>query len=79
MKPDNIQYGRYQHYKTDKIYEVIGSGRHSETYEEMIIYRALYHCDKFGDNQVWVRPREMFLEKVTYNGNVIPRFRYIED
>lgn len=79
MKPDHIPYGKYQHYKTEKIYEVIGIARHSETYEEMIIYKALYHCEKFGNNQIWVRPIDMFFEKVNYKGNVIPRFSYLGD
>ena len=60
---DNIQHGKYQHYKTGKLYEVIGVARHSETHQEMIIYKALYHCDKFGNNQVWVRPKKCFLKK----------------
>jgi hypothetical protein len=70
---------KYQHYKTEKLYQVIGIALHSETYEEMVIYKALYHCDKFGENQLWARPKKMFLEQLTYQGHVVPRFSYVED
>jgi hypothetical protein len=79
MKINDIQYGRYQHYRTEKLYEVIGVARHSETEEEMVIYKSLYQCDKFGTNQVWVRPKKMFLEQVVYNGCSVPRFKWIDD
>ena len=67
--------GRYQHYKTQKLYEIIGQARHSETYEEMVIYKALYICEKFGNHQIWVRPKQMFFENVTHNGEKVPRFQ----
>ena len=70
---DDIQYGKYQHYRTEKLYEVIGVARHSETHEEMVIYKALYRCDKFGDDQVWVRPKAMFFEQVEHHGRSLPR------
>lgn len=44
------------------LYEIMGFARHSETHEDMVVYRALYHCDEFGDNQLWVRPKQMFFE-----------------
>ncbi len=78
MKTKDTLCGKYQHYKTGKLYEVIGLARHSETLEEMVIYKALYQCEKFGNNQVWVRPKKMFLEYVTYDGLSIPRFEKIE-
>lgn len=77
MKRGEIQYGIYKHYKTEKLYEVIGVARHSETREEMVVYKALYSCDEFGDNQVWVRPKILFLEKVDLNGRSVPRFEFI--
>lgn len=79
MKTASIQYGKYQHYKNQKLYELMGIARHSETCEEMIIYKALFQCDKFGDNQVWVRPKKMFFENVPHNGNVVPRFKYFSE
>lgn len=52
--------GIYRHYKGND-YEVIGLAQHAETLEEMVVYKALY-----GDNQLWVRSREKFLEDVVY-------------
>jgi hypothetical protein len=74
-----IPYGKYQHYRTEKLYEVVGVALHSETHEEMVIYKALYQCDKFGDNQVWVRPKTMFLEFIDHNGRSVPRFKWINE
>jgi len=79
MKMDDALFGKYIHYKTQKLYELIGFACHSETNEEMVIYKALYHCDKFGDNQLWVRPKKMFFEDIEYNGNCVPRFKRIEE
>jgi hypothetical protein len=60
--------GRYRHYKGNE-YEVIGIARHSETEEELVVYRKLY-----GDHSLWVRPRGMFLESVTVDGHEKKRF-----
>lgn len=79
MKFDNIPFGKYQHYKTQKTYEVIGVALHSETHEEMIIYKSLYVDEKFGENQIWVRPSKMFFEEINSQGKLIPRFKYIEE
>lgn len=65
--------GLYQHYK-GKQYEVIGIARHSETLEEMVVYRALYDTPDFGYAALWVRPRAMFEEMVEVNGKMVPRF-----
>ncbi|CEK11847.1 DUF1653 domain-containing protein [Legionella hackeliae] len=78
MLSDPIICGKYIHYKNEKLYEVIGQARHSETDEEMIVYRALYRCDQFGDNQLWVRPMKMFFENVIHHGKTVPRFKRIE-
>lgn len=67
-----LKLGKYEHYK-GKQYEVIGIAHHSETKEEMVVYRALY-----GDYDLWVRPLKMFLEEVEIEGKKMPRFKYLE-
>lgn len=70
-----IKLGKYQHYKGN-FYEVLGIARHSETLEELVVYRAKYDHPKFGKDSLWVRPKKMFLEKVEIEGKKVPRFRY---
>jgi len=72
----DLKLGKYKHYK-DNFYEVIGVARHSETLEELVVYRALYDSKEFGNNALWVRPKSMFLEKVTIEGREVPRFKYV--
>lgn len=60
--------GRYRHFKGN-LYEVLGVARHSETGEEMVVYRALY-----GELGLWVRPVSMFVETVEHDGRRVPRF-----
>ena len=71
-----LKLGKYEHYK-GKQYEVIGLARHSETLEELVIYKALYDSEEFGNNTLWARPKSMFLENINIDGKEIPRFRYI--
>ncbi len=77
MSNKELKLGKYKHYK-DKIYEVIGIVHHSETLEEMVLYKALYEST-FGKDALWVRPKEMFLENVEINGEEVSRFEYIGD
>lgn len=65
----------YKHYK-GKLYELIGTARHSETLEELIVYKALY-VSEFGKNAIWVRPKSMFFEEVEFNGKKVPRFTLV--
>ncbi|AMC33800.1 DUF1653 domain-containing protein [Janthinobacterium sp. B9-8] len=65
-----IKNGIYQHYK-GPLYQVIGLAKHSETEEEMVVYRCLY-----GKFDLWVRPLAMFIEEITYKGETMPRFRW---
>lgn len=71
-----ITKGQYRHYK-GKLYEVIGEARHSESLEELVIYKALYQTE-FGRNSLWVRPKEMFLQTVIIDGQSVPRFQKIK-
>ena len=68
---NHVPPGRYRHYK-GKEYTVIGVARHSETEEELVVYRQEY-----GDHGLWVRPRDMFLETVEVGGQTVPRFEYL--
>ena len=68
---ESIKPGRYRHFKGSE-YEVIGLARHSETQEEMVVYRALY-----GDFGLWVRPARMWNETVERDGKTFRRFTYI--
>lgn len=68
---ESIKPGRYRHSK-GKEYEVLGVARHSETEEELVVYRALY-----GDFGLWVRPVSMWNEAVERDGKTFRRFTYI--
>jgi hypothetical protein len=65
--------GRYRHYK-GRLYQVIGSARHSETLAPLVVYRPLY-----GEGALWVRPHAMFFEAVQVNGHSVPRFERLTD
>lgn len=66
-----IKLGKYRHFKGNE-YEVIALAHHSETLEEMVVYKALY-----GEQEVWVRPISMWNETVIRNGQETKRFTYI--
>lgn len=68
---ESIKPGRYRHFK-GKEYEVLGIACHSETEEELVVYRALY-----GDFGLWVRPARMWNETVERDGKTFRRFTYI--
>jgi cupin 2 domain-containing protein len=63
--------GRYRHYKGNQ-YTVLGVARHSETHEELVVYRQEY-----ADHGLWVRPNKMFVETVTVDGEEVPRFQQL--
>ena len=66
-----IKLGKYHYYK-GKEYEVIGVAKHSETLEDLVVYRALYDA-----RQLWVRLLKMFNEIVVVEGVRKPRFEFI--
>jgi hypothetical protein len=68
-----IRPGRYRHFKGN-YYEVTDIARHSETEEELVVYRKLY-----GDYSLWVRPLGKFLENVVVDGREVPRFEWVGD
>ena len=66
-----IKKGKYRHFK-GKEYEVIGTAIHSESLEEMVVYKALY-----GEGGLWVRPASMWNETVERDGKTFKRFEFI--
>ena len=66
-----MKQGRYRHYKGNE-YIVLGVAKHSETLEEMVVYRQDY-----GERGLWVRPKEMFLETVDVKGQRVDRFQFV--
>lgn len=58
MKSDIVIHGVYQHYKGD-YYIVEGIAEHTETGEELVLYRALY-----GNGKLWARPKAMFFNEI---------------
>jgi len=66
-----IQAGTYRHYKGGT-YKVIGLAKHSETQEELVVYKSVD-----DEHQLWVRPLKMFMENVQIDGKLIPRFTYL--
>lgn len=69
----SIKPGIYRHFKGNE-YEVLFCAKHSETEEEMVVYRALY-----GEYGLWVRPASMWEEKVLRDGTEYQRFTYIKE
>ena len=63
--------GTYRHFKGNE-YEVIDVVRHSETNEELVLYKPLS-----GDGKLWVRPLAMFEEMVLHEGRMVPRFTFL--
>lgn len=69
---EQITIGKYRHFK-GKEYEVIGIAKHSETMEELVVYRALY-----GDGNLWVRPASMWNDIVERDGIAHKRFEALD-
>lgn len=69
---DEIKIGKYRHFK-GREYEVLCVAKHSETQEEMVVYRALY-----GEGETWVRPLSMWNDTVTREGKTYRRFAPVD-
>lgn len=65
--------GKYRHFKGNE-YELLFVAAHSETGEQMVLYRALY-----GEGGFWVRPASMWTEHVERDGYSGPRFYPAEE
>jgi hypothetical protein len=68
-----IPLGTYRHYKGN-LYEVVGFAKHSETLENMVVYRALY-----GERGTWARPLSMWDNPIEVDGKEVKRFKYVGD
>jgi len=68
-----LKTGLYKHYKGN-MYEVYMTAQHSESEEWMVVYKALY-----GEHGMWVRPYDMFVEKVEVDGQMVERFAKVDD
>ena len=68
-----LKTGVYRHYKGPE-YQVYGVAKHSETEEQLVVYRPLY-----GESNLWVRPLSMFVESVILEEKSLPRFQWIRD
>jgi hypothetical protein len=71
-----IKPGVYRHFKGGRC-QVLGLARHSETLEEMVVYRHLYHHDGDAAHHWWVRPAGMFSEQIRRDGYEGPRFEFV--
>lgn len=69
----NFKKGIYRHYK-GYLYEVIDVAKHTETLQDMVVYKSLY-----GNFEMWVRPFTMFFEDVEINGKMQKRFEFIDE
>jgi hypothetical protein len=66
-----IELGVYKHYK-GKFYEVVNIATHSETLEDMVVYKALY-----DERRIWVRPLSMWNNIIEIDGTTVKRFEYV--
>jgi hypothetical protein len=66
-----LKTGLYRHYKGNT-YEVIGVAKHSEDETELVVYRPTY-----GERGLWVRPYDMFNEKIEIDGKAVQRFAFV--
>ena len=70
-----VKTGIYEHYK-GKRYRVLGTARHSETLEELVLYECLYPNDL---GQIWIRPKALFFGRLTVDGRDVQRFRPVSE
>lgn len=74
-KKPELQRGLYRHYKGG-IYQVLEVACHTETLEWYVVYESQERKAKDLPS-VWLRPYDMFIEKITIDGNILPRFEKV--
>ena len=73
--PKCIELGTYCHTKSGKLYEVLGVALHTETNEQLVIYRPLYD----STFELFARPYDMFVEEIQLGGEAKPRFEKVSE
>jgi len=68
-----LKKGKYKHFKGN-VYELLFIAKHSETMEDMVIYRSIN-----DESKIWERPISMWGETVEYQGKTVARFTYIKE
>ena len=64
-----IPLGKYRHSKKGMVVEVVGIAKHSETLEDLVLYKH--------DGNFWVRPFTMFFDEVEIEGKKVKRFEFL--
>ncbi len=70
MNAQKVKPGIWRHYKGG-LYEVLYCATHTETEEELVVYRSLQ-----GERKVWVRPASMWFDIIPASGGV-QRFTFL--
>ena len=68
-----VKKGMYKHFKGN-LYQVLAVAKHTETGEQLVIYRQISEHNCQTSDQIWARPESMF-EEILENGQ--PRFRRV--
>ncbi len=75
-KPKIIEKGKYLHTKSGRFYEVLGVALHTETNEQLVIYRPLYDNSTY---EIFARPYTMFIEMIILNNREVQRFEKVAE
>ena len=72
-------YGHFKtNYSADHAYEVLAVGKHSETLEPMVAYKALYSKGNIQLGDVFFRPLEKWdILRENAEGKLVPAFKKI--
>lgn len=73
----SLKIGIYRHFKGND-YKVIGTVKHSETEEELVLYHPLYGSSE-NQTQLWVRPIDMFTGTKLVDGKEVKRFTLVSE
>ena len=70
--------GLYQHYKNGDRYNVLECVLHTETSEDMVLYKQAI-IPEVSTPRGFVQPTNRFMGTVVHNGNEVPRFKRVPD